>query len=81
MELKPILGRSKTMSIKKETVAGIEIAIEDGKKLTINQKEIDYEHDHENDKWVSKYLPYSEYDSLEELARAIVNDTQEFKQL
>ena len=69
------------MSIKKETVAGCEIAIEDGKKLTINNKEIDYEHDPEQGKWASRYLPYSEFESLQEIARAIVNDTPEFKQL
>lgn len=73
-------GRVK-MSIKKETYKGCDIEIEDDKKLMINKKEIDYQHYPEQDKWVTRYLPYSEYSSLGELAKAIATNSSEFKKI
>ena len=67
------------MGSKKETYEGCEIRIEDDTQLFINQKPIEYEHDKDNKKWSSRYLPYTNYDSLIALAKAIVRDTAEFK--
>jgi hypothetical protein len=68
-----------TMSVIQQTYQGHEIKIEDDEKLTINAKEIDYMQDKALGKWFSKYLPYTQYDSLEALAKAIAVDTAEFK--
>ena len=54
------------------------INIEDDDSLNIANKDIEYEYDPVSKKWSSRYLPYTQYDSLEELARAIVRDTVEF---
>lgn len=67
------------MSSKQEVFEGCQITIEDGQKLYINQKEIEYEHDEKDGKWSSKYLPYTQYESIDALAKAIVSDTAEFK--
>lgn len=67
------------MGISEEIYKNCQIHIEDGIRLYINQKEIDYDHDEDNQKWSSRYLPYTQYDSLDALARAIVSDTAEFK--
>lgn len=61
-----------------ETFEGCEIVIENDTNLTINGKQIDYEHQTDTDKWLTRYLPYTEYDDLISLARAIVRDTVEF---
>lgn len=61
-----------------ETFDGCEIIIEDDTDLTINGKLIDYEHNPDTGKWLSRYLPYTEYDNLIDLARAIIRDTVEF---
>lgn len=66
------------MASHRETYKGFEIDIEDDTKLTINGKEIDYEYDNVENKWSSRYLPYTRYDSLLELAQAIARDTVEF---
>ncbi|MBA3613632.1 MAG: hypothetical protein H0W49_12115 [Nitrospirales bacterium] len=66
------------MANHKETFEGCVIEIKDDVNLTINGKEINYEHDRTNNKWSSRYLPYTKYNSLLELARAIVRDTVEF---
>lgn len=66
------------MGISQEVYENCRIQIEDGIRLFINQKEIEYEHDETNKKWSSRYLPYTQYDSLAALARAIVSDTAEF---
>lgn len=66
------------MSIYQETFEGSTIEITDDDRLTINEKEIEYEHTLENQKWSSRYLPYTQYDSLIDLAQAIVRDTSEF---
>lgn len=65
------------MSTRNETYKGFDITIEDNNKLMINDKEIDY--GLEDDKWFSKYLPYTVYDSLDELAKAIISNTSEFE--
>jgi len=65
------------MSTRNETYEGCDITIEDNSKLMINDKEIDYKV--ENDKWFSKYLPYTVYDSLDEMAKAIIANTSEFE--
>jgi len=67
------------MSTRNETYEGRDITIEDDKILMINDKEIDYEHELETDKWFSRYLPYTVYDSLDELAKAIISNTSEFE--
>jgi len=69
------------MSVIQHTYQGHDIKIENNKKLTINQKEIDYEQDKEQDIWFCKHLPYTQYDSLEALAKAIAVNTAEFKVL
>ena len=67
------------MSVQQQTYQGHDIKIEDDVKLIINEKEIDYLEDKEQGKWFSKHLPYTQYDSLEDLAKAIAVDTAEFK--
>ncbi len=61
-----------------ETFDGCEIIIEDETDLSINGKFIDYEYNSDTGKWLSRYLPYTEYASLADLARAIIRDTVEF---
>jgi hypothetical protein len=61
-----------------ETVGNYTITIEDDESLNIAGKAIDYAYDPVSNKWSSRYLPYSSYDSLLELARAIATDTVEF---
>lgn len=67
------------MGSKQEVYENCQIRIEDDESLYINQKAIDYEYDKENKTWSSRYLPYSQYESLDDLAKAIVSDTAEFK--
>lgn len=67
------------MNISEEMYENCQIQIEDGIRLFINQKEIEYDRDEDNEKWSSRYLPYTQYDSLGALARAIISDTAEFK--
>ncbi|GJL76152.1 hypothetical protein [Nitrosomonas sp.] len=66
------------MAHHKEIFEDCEIEIKDDNKLLINSKEIDYEHDRDINKWSSRYLPYTRYDSLLEMARAIAQHTVEF---
>lgn len=66
------------MAHHKEVFEGCDIEIKDDTNLSINGKEIECEHDGEKNKWSSKYLPYTQYDSLLEMARAIVQHTVEF---
>lgn len=66
------------MANHKEVLEGCTIEIQHDDRLTINGKEIPYEHDRAARKWSSKYLPYTRYKSLLEMARAIVRDTVEF---
>lgn len=68
------------MSHYQESYKGSNIEIENEKHLTIDAKTIDCEHDQETRKWSSRYLPYTRYDSLIDLAQAIVRDTDEFMQ-
>ena len=61
-----------------EVVKNYTIRIEDDDSLNIANKDIEYEYDPVSNKWSSRYLPYTQYDSLVELARAIASDTVEF---
>lgn len=65
------------MNSRQLTYKNHKITIEDG-VLFIDQKEIEYEHDREQQKWSSRYLPYTQYGSLGDLAKAIIEDTVEF---
>lgn len=69
------------MKAHQETYRGCEIDISTEARLTINAKQIDYEFDPSEKKWSTRYLPYSQYDSLLALAKAIVGDTAEFMNL
>ena len=62
----------------KENFDNCEIIIEDDDTLSINGKSIVYEKNADTGKWLSRYLPYTEYDSLLDLAKAIARDTVEF---
>jgi hypothetical protein len=64
-----------------ETFEACEIILENDTKLTINGKQINFEHNPDSGKWFSRYLPYTEYDSLLDMARAIIHDTVEFTHL
>ncbi|SNX58820.1 hypothetical protein SAMN06296273_0285 [Nitrosomonas ureae] len=66
------------MAHHKEVFEGCTIEIKDDTSVSINGKEIFYQHDAAKNKWSSKYLPYTQYDSLLEMARAIVRDSVEF---
>ncbi len=66
------------MATIKETFDNCEIIIQDDDTLSINGKPIVYEKNMDTGKWLSRYLPYTEYDSLLGLAKAIVRDTVEF---
>ena len=66
------------MATIKETFDHCEIIIQDDVALSINGKPISFEKNTETGKWLSRYLPYTEYDSLLDLAKAIVRDTVEF---
>ncbi len=66
------------MASHKESYEGREIELEDETKLTINGKHIDYEHDSVSNKWSSRYLPYTQYGSLLDLAKAIARHAAEF---
>jgi len=66
------------MTKQTEEFANCTIEIEDNGDLTIQNKLIDYEHDVDTDTWSSRYLPYTHYKSLIELARAIAGETSEF---
>lgn len=61
-----------------ETFADCKIEIKDDTNLSINGKEIFYEYDQVKNKFYSKYLPYTQYDSLLDMARAIAQHTVEF---
>ncbi len=66
------------MTNHKEMFEGCATEIKADENLTINGKEIEYEYDAEHKKWSSRYLPYVQYNTLLEMARAIVRDTVEF---
>jgi hypothetical protein len=66
------------MTTHTETFANHTIDIDDDGGLRIDGKEIHYEHDPVSNTWSASYLPYTQYNSLLELARAIVRDTVEF---
>jgi len=62
----------------KESYKGCEILISKNDTLSINTKLIEYEFNVSDNTWYSRYLPYSQYDSLLEMAKAIVSNTAEF---
>ena len=66
------------MATIKETFDNCEIIIQDDDTLSINGKHIVYEKNADTGKWLSRHLPYTEYNSLLDLAKAIVRDTVEF---
>lgn len=72
------IERSYTMAKHTETYENCAIEIDDDDKLRIEGKDINYEYDAISNKWSANYLPYTQYDSLLELARAIARDTVEF---
>ena len=61
-----------------ETFQGCLIEIEDNDTLRIDGKRIDPVYNESRGKWSTRYLPYTEYNSLVELGQAIVRDTEEF---
>ena len=63
----------------KKKVKGHTVEIDDDDTLRIAGKDIDYVYDAEAKKWSSRYVPYSRYDSLEDLGKAIATHTEEFK--
>jgi len=68
------------MSKHTEVANDSKIETDDYNQLTNEGKEVPYEFDEVNKKWSAHYLPYTQYDPLEELARAIATDTVEFIQ-
>ncbi len=69
------------MSTHKETYLECKIEIKNDSYLSINNKNIEYKYDCDNKKWSSKYLPYTQYDSLLELSKAITKHSVEFTTL
>ncbi len=61
-----------------EIFANCTIEIEEDDSLRVAGKEINYDYDPVAQQWSASYLPYTRYDSLLELARAIAGDTVEF---
>lgn len=66
------------MADHKETFEGCTIEIKDDVNLTINGKVINYQYDPVKKKFSTRYLPYTQYDSLLEMARAIAQHSVEF---
>lgn len=66
------------MNAHQETYRGCDIEISTMGQLTINTKHIDYAFDSNEMKWSTHYLPYTQYSSLLEMAKAVVRDTAEF---
>ena len=54
-----------------ETFANCTIEIEDDGSLCIAGKDINYDYDAVLKKWSASYLPYTQYESLLDLAQAI----------
>ncbi|MEO6421996.1 MAG: hypothetical protein ABIR84_04755 [Candidatus Nitrotoga sp.] len=66
------------MAHHKEMFKDQNIEIKDDINLSINGKEIIYKYDQVKNKFYTKYLPYTQYDSLLEMARAIAQYSVEF---
>ncbi|MFT5702041.1 MAG: hypothetical protein ACI8ZB_004946 [Desulforhopalus sp.] len=62
----------------KEIYNGCDLLISETETLFINTKEIEYEHNPSDNTWSSRYLPYSQYNSLLEMAKAIADNAAEF---
>ncbi len=54
------------------------IEITEDDQLFINGKMIDCTYDTAMKMWYSSYLPYSQYQSQRDLAKAVIADTEEF---
>jgi hypothetical protein len=67
-----------TMKAHKETYSGCHIELSKEGKLAIDKKAIDYMYDPSVDKYITKYLPYTQYGSVMDLARAIVAVSPDF---
>ena len=65
------------MAVEKELFQGCEILIED-KKLTINGVEIDVVKA-ELGNYITSYLPYTDYETVSDLAKAIVRYAPNFR--
>ncbi len=68
------------MASHSEEFMGCQIEISATETLTIDGKPVATERDAAGEQWSSAYLPYLDYPSLLELARAIVRDTGEFRE-
>lgn len=68
------------MGVITETFQGSTIEIENDSNLTIDGKIIQPVFNLSTQQWSANYLPYTTYPSLLDLARAIVRDTEEFRQ-
>jgi len=66
------------MTKHRETFENCTIEIEDDDGLRVAGKDINYDYDAVSNKWSADYLPYTQYDSLLDLAKAIARDTVEF---
>lgn len=68
------------MPQKKDIYKGFEIVTEDDSRLTIAGRRIDFEKT-VGGKYYTRILPYSEFDTLIELARHVVEDSADFDTL
>ena len=66
------------MPEQKETYKGFKIVIDDGQnKLTIDDKEIDVS-EAEPGSYITSYMPYTEYKSIMELAKQVIEKAADF---
>ena len=66
------------MSAHSEIYKDCTIEITEDGQLSIDKKLIDCKYDLTEKKWYTKYLPYSQYSSQLDLAKAIIANTEEF---
>ena len=67
------------MAVQTESHEGCRIRVEDDSQVTIDGKQIDCEFDPAAKKWSSRYLPYTQYDSLLDMAKDIARYAAEFR--
>ena len=60
------------------THSGCDIQIDEDNQLTISGKPIELKWDHVKSQWSSRHLPYSNYDSILALAKAIAENSADF---
>lgn len=65
------------MAEQKETFKGFEIVIDNNDNLTVHDKSIDVEQT-EDGNYYTSYLPYTQYATLMELAKHVVDKTPDF---